>query len=95
VLDALIPEFSVRIGGWTSIDITKAGIDKAYGIRKLRDILDISLKEMVHVGDALFPGGNDNQAIEAGVETISVRGPEDTELVIKTILVCMRDGNRN
>jgi phosphomannomutase len=40
----LIPEFSVRIGGSTSIDITKPGIDKAYGIRKLRDLLSVSLK---------------------------------------------------
>ena len=56
-LDALIPEFSVRLGGATSIDVTKPGIDKAYGIRKLRDVLGISLKEMIFIGDALFPGG--------------------------------------
>ena len=43
ILEGLIPEFSVRMGGSTSIDVTKPGIDKAYGIRKLRDILGISL----------------------------------------------------
>ena len=43
LLDQLIPEFSVRLGGTTSVDITKPGIDKAYGIRKLRDILGISI----------------------------------------------------
>src|ERR1039457_7290806 len=37
ILDKLIPEFSVRLGGTTSVDVTKPGIDKAYGIRKLRD----------------------------------------------------------
>ena len=42
VLDQLIPEFSVRLGGTTSIDVTKPGIDKAYGIRKLRDTLGIA-----------------------------------------------------
>ena len=42
-LDALIPEFSVRLGGTTSIDVTKPDIDKAYGIRKLRDTLGITL----------------------------------------------------
>lgn len=46
-LDKSIPEFSIRIGGTTSVDITKAGIDKAYGIGKLRDILGISLDEMI------------------------------------------------
>ncbi len=35
ILDTLIPEFSVRMGGATSIDVTKLGIDKAYGVRKL------------------------------------------------------------
>ena len=54
ILDTLIPEFSVRIGGSTSIDVTKPGIDKAYGIRKLRDILGIPVKEMIYVGDALL-----------------------------------------
>jgi phosphomannomutase len=62
ILDTLIPEFSVRLGGSTSIDVTKPGIDKAYGIGKLRDILGISLKEMIFIGDALFPGGNDYPA---------------------------------
>jgi len=37
ILDTLIPAFSVRMGGETSIDVTKPGIDKAYGIRKLRE----------------------------------------------------------
>ncbi len=54
ILDAFIPEFSVRIGGSTSIDVTKPGIDKAYGIGKLRDLLHVSLKEMIYIGDALF-----------------------------------------
>ena len=54
ILDTFIPEFSVRIGGSTSIDVTKPGIDKAYGIGKLRDLLHISLKEMIYIGDALF-----------------------------------------
>ena len=62
ILDTLIPEFSVRMGGATSIDVTKPGIDKAYGVGKLRDVLGISLKEMIFVGDALFPGGNDYPA---------------------------------
>ena len=38
ILEPLLPGFSVRLGGATSIDVTKPGIDKAYGIRKLRDL---------------------------------------------------------
>ncbi|MGB7549068.1 MAG: HAD-IIB family hydrolase [Terracidiphilus sp.] len=91
ILDTLIPEFSVRIGGATSIDITKPGIDKAYGIKKLRDILGISLKEMIYVGDALFVGGNDYPAEQAGVISIPVRGPNETKRVVEAIIACLGD----
>jgi hypothetical protein len=91
ILETLIPEFSIRMGGATSIDVTKPGIDKAYGIGKLRDTLNLSLKEMVYIGDALFPGGNDYPAEQAGVVSIPVKGPDDTNLVITTILACLGD----
>ena len=89
ILDTFIPEFSVRMGGATSIDVTKPGIDKAYGIRKLRDILNISLKEMIFIGDALFPGGNDYPAEEAGVVSIPVKGPDETKRVTEAIIACL------
>ena len=89
ILDTLIPEFSVRLGGATSIDVTKPGIDKAYGIRKLRDLLGISLKEMIFIGDALFVGGNDYPAREAGVVSIAVRGPNETKRVTEAIIACL------
>jgi HAD superfamily hydrolase (TIGR01484 family) len=89
VLDRLIPEFSVRMGGATSIDVTKQGIDKAYGIRKLRDVLGIALTEMMFIGDAIFPGGNDYPAEEAGVFSIEVKNPHETKRVIEAIAGCM------
>lgn len=89
LLDKLIPEFSVRLGGTTSVDVTKPGIDKAYGIRKLRDTLGIAIKEMIFVGDALFPGGNDYPAVEVGVVSIRVRDPDESKRVIEAIVACM------
>ena len=89
ILDKLIPEFSVRLGGTTSVDVTKPGIDKAYGIRKIRDILDIAISEMVFIGDALFPGGNDYPAKEAGVVSIRVRDPNESKRVIEAIVACL------
>jgi len=94
ILDTLIPEFSVRMGGATSIDITKPGIDKGYGIRKLRDILGISLKEMMFIGDALFPGGNDYPAEQAGVVAIPVCGPSETTPVTQAIIACLNGDRR-
>jgi HAD superfamily hydrolase (TIGR01484 family) len=91
LLDPLIPGFSVRLGGATSIDVTKPGIDKAYGIGKLRDVLGISLQEMIFIGDALFRGGNDYPAEQDGVISIPVSGPHETKRVIETVIACLSD----
>jgi hypothetical protein len=91
ILDLLIPGFSVRMGGATSIDVTEPGIDKAYGVRKLRDVLGISLKEMIYIGDALFAGGNDYPAEQAGVVSIPVQGPSETKRVVEAIIACLSD----
>ena len=89
VLETLIPEFSVHLGGATSIDVTQHGIDKAYGIRKLRDILRIPIDEMIFIGDAIFPGGNDYPAKEAGALSIEVKDPHETKRVIEAIVACL------
>jgi hypothetical protein len=89
ILDKLIPEFSVRLGGTTSVDVTKLGIDKAYGIRKLRDTLGVAIREMIFIGDALFPGGNDYPAEQAGVVSIRVRDPNESKRVIEAIIACL------
>ena len=91
ILEKLIPEFSIHIGGATSIDVTRLGIDKAYGLRKLLDNLHLSSKEMVYVGDGLFPGGDDYPAKAAGVVSIPVKGPAESIVVIKTILALFGD----
>src|SRR5271154_2910308 len=89
LLEKLIPEFSVHLGGTTSVDVTKPGIDKAYGIRKLRDVLGIPISEMIFVGDAVFPGGNDYPAKESGALSIEVKDSHETKRVIETILACL------
>jgi phosphomannomutase len=91
VLDKLISEFTVRLGGATSVDVTKHGIDKAYGIRKLRDVLGIAIDQMIFIGDAVFPGGNDYPAKEAGALTIEVRDPHETKRVIEAIIACLKE----
>ena len=93
ILDPLIPEFAVRLGGATSIDVMRHGIDKAYGIKKLRETLAIPIKDMIFVGDAIFPGGNDYPAKQAGVDSIKVRDPDETKRVIETVIVCS-DGEK-
>lgn len=83
--------FSIEMGGATSIDITKPGIDKAYGINKLNEILNIKISEMLYIGDALFEGGNDYPAKTTGVDCIQVRDPEETKNIIRTVIACTSD----
>jgi phosphomannomutase len=93
ILEPLLPDFSIRMGGTTSIDVTKPGIDKAYGIRKLHDHLKIPISEMLFAGDAIFEGGNDYPAQEAGVDSILVRDTNETARVIQTVIACLGDGS--
>lgn len=88
-LDHSLSEFSVQMGGATSIDVTKPGIDKAYGIQKLHQRLKIAINEMVFIGDALFEGGNDYPARKTGVTCISVKDPQETKKVIEVIIACL------
>ncbi len=81
----LIPEFEVRVGGVTSIDVTKKGIDKAYGMRKLMEKLKLSEKELLFIGDRLQEGGNDFPIKAMGVDSLSVKSWEETAVAIEAI----------
>lgn len=85
-----LPGLSINMGGATSIDITREGVDKAYGLKKLRDASGIALDAMMFVGDAIFPGGNDYPAKELGLDTVRVRDPGDTMAVIATVVACAK-----
>ncbi|MBB4086035.1 HAD-IIB family hydrolase [Sphingomonas carotinifaciens] len=85
-----LPGLSINMGGATSIDITQEGVDKAYGLRRLRDESGIPLDAMMFIGDAIFPGGNDYPAKELGLDTVRVRDPEETLAVIAGIVACLK-----
>lgn len=82
----LIPEFEVRVGGGTSIDITQPGIDKAYGIQKLLDILKITKEDVFFIGDRLEEGGNDYPVKAMGVDSMQISNWEETALAIEAII---------
>jgi hypothetical protein len=44
---------------------------------------------MIFIGDALFPGGNDYPAKEAGALSIRVRDPNESKGVIEAIIACL------
>ena len=81
-----LPDLEVRAGGSTSVDITPAGVDKAYGIRALSERTGIPLEEMVFVGDRLDPDGNDYPVKALGVRCIETTGPEQTVGIIAALV---------
>ncbi len=85
-----LPGMSINMGGATSIDITREGVDKAYGLRKLSAASGIAIEAMMFIGDAIFPGGNDYPAKEMGMDTVRVRDPEETLSVIAAIVACQK-----
>lgn len=82
ILKKKIPEFSVRIGGTTSIDITKKGIDKAFAIQKIKEILKVADEDIIYIGDALYKGGNDEVVKTTDVDFIQEAGPNETMEVL-------------
>ncbi len=82
----LLPEFEVRTGGTTSVDVTYPGIDKAYGMEKLMETLEVGKSEVLFIGDALQEGGNDYPVKAYGIDCIAVKDWEDTALIIETLI---------
>ncbi len=81
-----ISGFEIHRGGLTSIDVTRKGIDKAYGVRQIVRELKIPIKDMLFVGDALYPGGNDYAARRTGVEGVQVSGPAEAKRIIRFLI---------
>lgn len=85
-----LPDLEVRTGGTTSIDVTRIGIDKAYGMQKLIDELDISKEDILFFGDKLQEGGNDYPVKAYGIDSLEVLHHEDTIARLQTILYVIK-----
>ncbi len=80
-----LPNLEVNAAAFTSIDITRKGIDKAYGVRQIKKVLQVPIRDMVFIGDALYPGGNDYAARKSGIDCIATKGPKETKRIIEKI----------
>ncbi len=89
IRDAVLPHLplhEVRIGGASSIDITRKGVDKGYGVQKISEYMGIPLEDMFFVGDALYEGGNDFPVIATGIRVIETNGLTCTKETIQEFL---------
>lgn len=85
-LDKMLPEYSVRLGGTTSVDITAAGVDKAYGLEQISKHANISIADILFVGDAIFPDGNDYPVVKTGCDFVCVKSTDQTKQVIRDLM---------
>jgi len=82
-LEKYLPDFEVKMPGVTSIDVTRKGIDKAYGIKKIEEIIGVPVAKMIFIGDALYEGGNDYAVKRTGVDTVAVANPTETKVLLR------------
>ena len=76
----------MKVAGLTSIDVTKPGVDKAYGMQKLMEETGIKKEEILFMGDKIMPGGNDYAVEQMGIDCISVKSWQDTAYAIEGIV---------
>ena len=76
----------VEVAGLTSINVTKKGIDKKFGIEQIIKYLNVSKEDVIFFGDALEPDGNDYPALEAGAGCYKVSSIQDTKKAIEHLL---------
>jgi len=85
-----LPDLSINVGGSTSIDITRKGIDKGYGMHRLTAQSGIAFEQILFMGDAIYPGGNDDPVRIAGIDTIRVRDVAETRTAIAAVIACLK-----
>lgn len=85
-----LPGLEVRAGGSTSIDVTREGIDKAYGMQKLIDAIDVHKDDILFFGDKLQEGGNDYPVKAMGIDSLDVGEWEDTAHRLESILAVIK-----
>lgn len=81
-----VPDLEIRVAGTTSIDVTRKGIDKAYGMQKLMDAAGLEMSDILFFGDMLGEGGNDYPVRAMGIDSLEVEGWEDTVGKLQAIL---------
>jgi len=88
-----LPDLEVRGGGSTSIDVTRKGIDKAYGVSRFLERLGVTVTDVLFIGDRLDDGGNDYPVYALGVPSIAIHGWQQTLEVVTALNAWFASGD--
>ena len=81
-----VPELEVRGGGSTSVDVTRKGVDKAYGMEKIKAKLGLGNDDILFVGDRLDEGGNDYPVKAMGIPCVAVQEWDQTAIFVRGLI---------
>jgi phosphomannomutase len=81
-----LPDMDVKVAGVTSIDVTKKGIDKKFGVEQIMKYLNVPASELIFFGDSLGPDGNDYPVTQSEVDCFRVNSVDDTKKALQYML---------
>ena len=84
-----VPELEVRGGGSTSVDVTRKGVDKSYGMEKIKQRLNLTNDDILFVGDRLDAGGNDYPVKAMGIGCVAVEEWQHTAIFVRGLIATL------
>lgn len=84
-----VPELEVRGGGSTSVDVTRKGVDKSYGMEKIKAELGLENGDILFVGDRLDVGGNDYPVKAMGIGCVAVEEWQHTAIFVRGLIATL------
>jgi len=81
-----LPAFEVHSAGYTSVEVTLAGMDKSFGASKLLEILAVEVARTLYVADGFNIDGSDVPVARLGVTSVWVRSLEETIQTIDLLI---------
>lgn len=85
VKELMINDVEVKTGGTTTLDFFPLGKNKGYNIAEFIKSLGWESQDCIYVGDALFPGGNDETVIGI-IPTHPVKDFHETYEYLESVL---------
>ncbi len=76
----------VRIGGTTNLDFFEYGKNKGYNVNLFIEKMGWEKSDCIYIGDALFPGGNDETVVGV-IDTHAVKDYNETYSYLSGILL--------
>ncbi len=84
-----VPELEVRSGGSTSVDVTRKGVDKSYGMEKIKQALNLANDDILFIGDRLDAGGNDYPVKAMGIGCVAVEEWQHTAIFVRGLIATL------